>query len=171
MLLDEGIDEEAAHVITSLAEIYVDTDRPAEAEQQARRALGAPRARQDFISEIGTAQLTLGRALLGQGRLDEAQETLVVADSSFEQMFDQPPGGSGSPRGRCRQARRRPRGGSAIPAGSRDTAGLPLLGPGKEDAAVSKAKTLYWLSMAVLIFAPLSVAVGPLGFFDGAKGD
>ena len=86
VLLDEGIDEEAAHVITSLAEIYVDTDRPAEAEQQARRALELLGARQDFISEIGTAQLTLGRALLGQGRLDEAQETLVVADSSFEQM-------------------------------------------------------------------------------------
>ncbi len=36
---------------------------------------------------------------------------------------------------------------------------------------MSKAKTLYWFSMAVLIFAPLSVAIGPLGFFDGAKGD
>ncbi len=86
VLLDEGIDEEAAHVITSLAEIYVDTDRPVEAEQQARRALELLGAREDFISEIGTAQLTLGRALLGQGRLDEAQEVLVAADSSFEQM-------------------------------------------------------------------------------------
>jgi hypothetical protein len=36
---------------------------------------------------------------------------------------------------------------------------------------VSKAKTLYWLSMAVLIFAPLSVSIGPLGFFDGPSGD
>jgi tetratricopeptide (TPR) repeat protein len=86
VLLDEGIDEEAAHVITSLAEIYVDTERPVEAEQQARRALELLGDRQDFISEIGTAQLTLGRALLGQGRLDEAQEMLVNADSSFEQM-------------------------------------------------------------------------------------
>ncbi len=86
VLLDEGIDEEAAHVITSLAEIYVDTERPVEAEQQARRALELLGTREDFISEIGTAQLTLGRALLGQGRLDEAQETLADADSSFEQM-------------------------------------------------------------------------------------
>jgi tetratricopeptide (TPR) repeat protein len=86
VLLDEGIDEEAAHVITSLAEIYVDTDRPVEAEQQARRALELLGTREDFISEIGTAQLTLGRALLGQGRLDEAQGMLVAADSSFEQM-------------------------------------------------------------------------------------
>ncbi len=36
---------------------------------------------------------------------------------------------------------------------------------------MSKAKTVYWLSMAVLVFAPLSVTIGPLGFFDGAKGD
>jgi tetratricopeptide (TPR) repeat protein len=86
VLLDEGIDEEAAHVITSLAEIYVDTERPVEAEQQARRALELLGTREDFISEIGTAQLTLGRALLGQGRLDEAQEALAHADSSFEQM-------------------------------------------------------------------------------------
>jgi tetratricopeptide (TPR) repeat protein len=86
VLLDEGIDEEAAHVITSLAEIYVDTGRPAEAETQARRALEMLGTRADFLSEIGTAQLTLGRALLEQGRLEEAQETLAAADSSFEQM-------------------------------------------------------------------------------------
>ena len=47
VLLDEGIDEEAAHVITSLAEIYVDTGRPAEAEtagpQGARDARDARR--------------------------------------------------------------------------------------------------------------------------------
>jgi tetratricopeptide (TPR) repeat protein len=86
VLLDEGIDEEAAHVITSLAEIYVDTGRPVEAETQARRALEMLGARADFLSEIGTAQLTLGRALLEQGRLEEAQETLAAADSSFEQM-------------------------------------------------------------------------------------
>ena len=86
VLLDEGIDEEAAHVITSLAEIYVDTGRPDEAERQARRALEMLGTRSDFLSEIGTAQLTLGRALLEQGRLEEAKETLAAADSSFEQM-------------------------------------------------------------------------------------
>ena len=86
VLLDEGVDEEAAHVITSLAEIYVDTERPVEAETQARKALELLGTREDFIAEIGTAQLTLGRALLAQGRLDEAQGILANADSSFEQM-------------------------------------------------------------------------------------
>jgi hypothetical protein len=36
---------------------------------------------------------------------------------------------------------------------------------------VSKAKTLYWLSMAVLILAPLGPAIRPLGFWDGGKGE
>jgi hypothetical protein len=31
--------------------------------------------------------------------------------------------------------------------------------------------TLYWLSMAVLVFAPLGMAIRPLGFFDGPSGD
>ena len=86
VLLDEGVDEEAAHVLTSLAEIYVDTERPVEAEAQARKALELLGTRADFVAEIGTAQLTLGRALLEQGRLDEAQETLTAADRSFEQL-------------------------------------------------------------------------------------
>jgi tetratricopeptide (TPR) repeat protein len=86
VLLDEGIDEEAAHVITSLAEIYVGTGRPAEAETQARKALELLGDRVDFLAETGTAQLTLGRALLDQNRLDEAQGMLAAADRSFEQL-------------------------------------------------------------------------------------
>ncbi len=30
---------------------------------------------------------------------------------------------------------------------------------------------VYWLSIAVLAFAPLGMAIGPLGFFDGPRGD
>lgn len=86
VLLDEGIDEEAAHVITSLAEVYLGTGRPVDAETQARRALELLGDRADFLAEIGTAQLTLGRALLEQDRLDEAQGMLAAADSSFEQL-------------------------------------------------------------------------------------
>jgi hypothetical protein len=36
---------------------------------------------------------------------------------------------------------------------------------------MSKAQTLFWLSMAVLALAPLGMAIGPLGFFDGPRGD
>jgi tetratricopeptide (TPR) repeat protein len=86
LLLEEGIDEEAAHVISSLAEVYLGTGKPVEAEVQARRALELLGDRADFLAEIGTARLTLGRALLEQGRVDEAQETLRAADSTFEQL-------------------------------------------------------------------------------------
>ncbi len=86
VLLDEGIDEEAAHVVCSLAEIYLGTGRSEDAEAQARRALEMLGDRTDFLAEIGTAQLTLGKALLEQDRLDEAQGMLAAADSSFEQL-------------------------------------------------------------------------------------
>lgn len=36
---------------------------------------------------------------------------------------------------------------------------------------MSKARLVYWLSFAVLAFAPLGMAIGPLGFFDGPRGD
>jgi tetratricopeptide (TPR) repeat protein len=86
VLLEEGIDEEAAHVVCSLAEIYLGTGRAPDAEVQARRALELLGDRVDFLSEIGTAQLTLGKALLEQDRLEEAQEMLAAADRSFEQL-------------------------------------------------------------------------------------
>jgi hypothetical protein len=38
-------------------------------------------------------------------------------------------------------------------------------------AFVSKGQMVYWLSFAVLAYAPLSMAIGPLGFFDGGRGD
>jgi hypothetical protein len=41
----------------------------------------------------------------------------------------------------------------------------------KGGSVVSKAQAFLWLSMAVLAFAPFSMAIGPLGFFDGPRGD
>jgi tetratricopeptide (TPR) repeat protein len=42
--------------------------------------------RVDFLHEIGNAQLVLGRALLEQGRLDEAETSFAEAESSFDQL-------------------------------------------------------------------------------------
>jgi len=42
--------------------------------------------RVDYLHEIGNAQLVLGRALLEQDRLNEAEEILRAADRSFEQL-------------------------------------------------------------------------------------
>jgi len=85
-LLEEGSDVEAAHVVCSLAEIHNGMGRYADAEAEARKALELLGGRVDFLSEIGTAQLALGRSLMEQERLDEAQEILRAADSSFEQF-------------------------------------------------------------------------------------
>jgi hypothetical protein len=38
-------------------------------------------------------------------------------------------------------------------------------------AFVGKGQMFYWLSIAVLAFAPLGLAYKPCGFFDGPRGD
>jgi tetratricopeptide (TPR) repeat protein len=56
------------------------------AEEKARYALELLEDREDHVNEVGNARLVLGRALMEQGRFDEAAEELAVADASFEQM-------------------------------------------------------------------------------------
>ena len=86
IFLDEGSDVEAATVVCSLAEIDLEAGRFEEAESGARKALELLDGRVDYLSEIGTAQLALGRSLVEQDRLDEAQDILRAADRSFEQL-------------------------------------------------------------------------------------
>jgi tetratricopeptide (TPR) repeat protein len=86
MLLEQGSDVEAAHVICSLAEVHLGAGQTAQAEVQARKALELLGERTDYLYEIGTAQLTLGRSLLEQDRLEEARRILLAADGSFEQL-------------------------------------------------------------------------------------
>jgi len=85
-LLEQGSDVEAAHVVCSLAEVHLGMGRFEEAESGARKALELLGDRVDYLSEIGTAQLALGRSLMEQDRLDEAQDILRAADRSFEQL-------------------------------------------------------------------------------------
>jgi tetratricopeptide (TPR) repeat protein len=42
--------------------------------------------RVDFLDEIGNAQLVLGRALLEQDRLDEAEGALRAAEQAYDQL-------------------------------------------------------------------------------------
>jgi tetratricopeptide (TPR) repeat protein len=86
VLLDQGSDVEAAHVVCSLAEIHLGMGRFEDAESEARTSLDLLGDRVDYIQEIGTAQLALGRSLMEQDRLDEAQDILRAADRSFEQL-------------------------------------------------------------------------------------
>jgi tetratricopeptide (TPR) repeat protein len=84
--LDAGNDEEAAMAVSSLAQVHLRTGNVEQAEEQARHAIRLLEGRNDFIQEYGNAQLVLGRALLEQARLDEAEEAFGRADASLEQL-------------------------------------------------------------------------------------
>ena len=86
VLIDVGDDIDAARVISSLAQVHLRTGQVELAEEQSRQALEMLRGRVDHLDEIGNAQLVLGRALLEQDRLDEADEHFAAAESSFDQL-------------------------------------------------------------------------------------
>ena len=84
--LEVGSTADAAQAVSSLAQVHLRTGELELAEQQARHALELLDGRVDFLDEIGNVQLVLGRALLEQGRLDEADEALALAEASLEQL-------------------------------------------------------------------------------------
>jgi tetratricopeptide (TPR) repeat protein len=84
--LEVGSDADAAQAVSSLAQVHLRTGEVGLAEEQARHALELLAGRVDFIDEIGNAQLVLGRSLLEQGRLAEAEEKFRAAEESFEQL-------------------------------------------------------------------------------------
>ena len=84
--LEVGSDADAAQAVSSLAQVHLRTGQLELAEQQAGHALDLLADRVDFIDEIGNAQLVLGRSLLEQGRLEEAEEKFRDAEESFAQL-------------------------------------------------------------------------------------
>jgi tetratricopeptide (TPR) repeat protein len=84
--LDTGNDADAGMFVNSLAEVHLGIGDHDQAEAHARHALELLDGRVDYLSEIGNAQLTLGRALLAKDHLEGAEEMFVAADTSFEQL-------------------------------------------------------------------------------------
>jgi len=84
--LDADSTEEAAQATGSLAAVHLELNDFEQAERFARQALSLLEGRVDFLHEIGPSQLVLGRALMEQGRLEEAEEAFKAADDSFEQL-------------------------------------------------------------------------------------
>ena len=72
--------------MNSLAQIHLDIGQLEQAEEQARHALELLDGRVDYVDETGMAQLTLGRALLEQGRLDEADEAIAAAELCLSKL-------------------------------------------------------------------------------------
>jgi tetratricopeptide (TPR) repeat protein len=84
--LDGGLHHDAALAVSSLAQVHLRTGEVEKAEEQARHALSLLDGSEDeFLLEIGNAQLVLGRALFEQARLDEADDVFKQAESTFEQ--------------------------------------------------------------------------------------
>ena len=88
--LEHGTDDDVATIISSLAQVYLRTGDPVAAEEQARNALRRLDGREDRIDEIGNARLVLGRALLDQDRLDDAEAALAEADDALAQLSSGP---------------------------------------------------------------------------------
>jgi tetratricopeptide (TPR) repeat protein len=84
--LEAGSDAEAAYSVSSIADVHLKTGDAKTAEAQARHALQLFGDRVDHLDGRGIAQLTLGRALLEQDRLDEAEEAFNVAETVFDQL-------------------------------------------------------------------------------------
>jgi tetratricopeptide (TPR) repeat protein len=84
--LDIGNDADAAQAISSLAQVHLRTGNPELAEEQVRHALELLGDREDFLDEIGGSHLVLGRALLEQDRLEEAEQAFARAEQCFEQL-------------------------------------------------------------------------------------
>jgi tetratricopeptide (TPR) repeat protein len=84
--LDSDSMSEAAQATGSLAAVHLEMNDYEQAEKFARQALSLLEGRMDYLHEIGPSQLVLGRALMEQGRLDEAEQMFRAADSSFEQL-------------------------------------------------------------------------------------
>jgi tetratricopeptide (TPR) repeat protein len=86
VLLDAGSSDQAAGAVSSLAQVHLGNGDLEVAEEQARHALSLLDGREDFLNEIGNAQLVLGRSLLEQGRLDEAATAFDNAENTFEKF-------------------------------------------------------------------------------------
>jgi tetratricopeptide (TPR) repeat protein len=84
--LEVGNDAEAAHAVNGIAQVQLRTGEEKLAEEQARYALKLLANRVDEMHEIGNAQLVLGRALLAQDRLDEAEEAFNAGEAAYDQM-------------------------------------------------------------------------------------
>ncbi len=78
--------EDAATAVSSLAQVHLRTGDVERAEEQARHALEIIADRDDMLDEVGNARLVLGRALLEQGRLDEAETAFGQAEDAFAQL-------------------------------------------------------------------------------------
>ena len=84
--LELGREDEAATAISSLAQVHLRTGDVQRAEEQALHALQLIGDRENMLDEVGNARLVLGRALLEQDRLEEADVAFADAEDAFAKL-------------------------------------------------------------------------------------
>jgi tetratricopeptide (TPR) repeat protein len=77
---------DAGQAVNGLATVHLRLGEWDAAEESAREALRLLDGREDFLDEIGQAQIVLGRSLLERDRLDDAEQAFRAADATFEQL-------------------------------------------------------------------------------------
>ena len=124
--LDADSKEEAAQAIGSLAAVHLELDAFEQAERlPARRCRCSRGASTSWTRSV--PQLVLGRALMEQGRLDEAEEAFKAADAVSSSFLRQPPRAAWIARRPRRPAGRRPVGRTSLPQCRRRAPGRQVL--------------------------------------------
>jgi tetratricopeptide (TPR) repeat protein len=81
-----GSEADLAQAVSSLAQVYLRTNRPAEARVRAERAAEILAGRTDFLDELVSAQLVVARALAAEGDMNGAEAWLDRADRAVDAL-------------------------------------------------------------------------------------
>ena len=84
--LEVGSEPDAAQAVSSLAQVHLGSGEWTLAEQQSRHALELLEGRPDFLDETGNALIVLGRSLMEQDRLEEAEQAFAEAELNLSQL-------------------------------------------------------------------------------------
>jgi transcriptional regulator with XRE-family HTH domain len=84
--LEVGSEPDAAQAVSSLAQVHLGAQEWKLAEEQSRHALELLEGRPDFLDEVGNALIVLGRSLMEQNRLDEAEQAFAEAELNLSQL-------------------------------------------------------------------------------------
>jgi transcriptional regulator with XRE-family HTH domain len=84
--LEVGSEPDAAQAVSSLAQVHLGSGEWTLAEEQSRHALELLEGRPDFLDESGNALIVLGRSLMEQDRLDEAEQAFAEAELNLSQL-------------------------------------------------------------------------------------
>jgi tetratricopeptide (TPR) repeat protein len=79
-------DPDFAQAVNSLAQVYLESGRPAEARARALRAIELLDGRADFLDELGAAQLVVARSLQAEGDPAAATQWLDAVEASFVRL-------------------------------------------------------------------------------------